>query len=372
MLALGFFDGILGVAWIAAHGALGASIDQLGWILTSMGLGSALGALAAPYLTRINHPLNLLQCALIVQLCVMALIFTTPSVAVLAIFYGVRGLANGLAHATLNGYFVPRIGAKKLMTVHGSWGVGTAGAGFIAGISLDLNAPWFTTYIIGTFLCALGIFLLIRIQYRFDPLEASTSQELAKPRPALHWSLGIIAIITSGGLYVGLEQSVGNWSASLLNARFFLDGGMTGLAVALFWGTLTLGRFTLGLLPLSDRALLATASFSVLAILGLLMSAPTAMIATLALGFAGLAMAPIAPYLLSLSSQMVPRHHYMTITSLQIVAFSSGAALIPGVLSVSAAQFGLSSIYIGFFCVSATLCAGVIMSLREIREKQVC
>ena len=119
MLSLVFFDGILGVAWIAAHTALNASIDQLGWILGFMGIGSALGAVTAPWLTRTYHPLVVLRGALMVQMCLMLMIFTVPSIAGLAIFYGLRGLANGMAHATLNGYLGPRIGAKKLMTVHG-------------------------------------------------------------------------------------------------------------------------------------------------------------------------------------------------------------------------------------------------------------
>ncbi|NBS12506.1 MAG: hypothetical protein EBS77_07565 [Gammaproteobacteria bacterium] len=372
MLALGFFDGILGVTWIVAHSALDATIDQLGWVLASMGLGSALGAITAPYLTRSLHPLTLLQGALILQLCLMAVIFIAPSVAVLAAFYGVRGLANGLAHATLNGYFGPRIGAKKLMTVHGSWGVGTAVAGLIAGITLDLSAPWFTTYLIGTLPCMLSLVLLHRIHQRFDALGVSQSSGPSASGSPLHWTLGIIAIIASGALYVGLEQSVGNWSASLLNDQFLLDGGLTGIAVGLFWGALTIGRFTLGLLPFSERVLLITAAVSVLAALGLFLLAPTPAVAMVALCLAGLSMAPIAPYVLSLGSQMVSHHQHMTMTSLQIVAFSLGAALIPGVLGLSAASLGLSSIYIGFLCISAALCAGVIVALRDNREKQVC
>ena len=370
MLSLGFFDGILGVAWIAAHTALNASIDQLGWILGFMGIGSALGAVTAPWLTRTYHPLVVLRGALMVQMCLMLMIFTVPSIAGLAIFYGLRGLANGMAHATLNGYFGPRIGAKKLMTVHGSWGIGTATAGLIAGIALDLKAPWFVAYLMGALLCAVGIAQLFRIRQRFDVLEPLASLNQSSDR--ITWSLGIVAVIVSGALYVGLEQSVGNWTGSLLMNQFSLDGGLTGIAVGLFWGALTIGRFTLGLLPISERTLLLVSSVVLcLTLLGLLV-APSPALAIIALTTAGLAMAPLAPFLLSLGSQMVPRQQHMTLTSLQIVAFSLGAAAIPALLGLTAATAGLSIIYIGFLGVAIALCVGVIISLHDSRETRPC
>ena len=355
MLSLGFFDGILGVAWIAAHTALNTSIDQLGWILGFMGIGSALGAVTAPWLTRTYHPLVVLRGALMVQMCLMLMIFTVPSIAGLAIFYG---------------NFGPRIGAKKLMTVHGSWGVGTATAGLIAGIALDLKAPWFVAYLMGALLCAVGIALLFRIRQRFDVLEPLASLNQSSDR--ITWSLGIVAVIVSGALYVGLEQSVGNWTGSLLMNQFSLDGGLTGIAVGLFWGALTVGRFTLGLLPISERTLLLVSSVVLcLTLLGLLV-APSPALAIIALTTAGLAMAPLAPFLLSLGSQMVPRQQHMTLTSLQIVAFSMGAAAIPALLGLTAATAGLSIIYIGFLGVAIALCVGVIISLHDSRETRPC
>jgi len=367
MLSLGFFDGILGVAWLAAHQALMAPVEQLGWIIAPMGLGSALGALAAPIVMARLQPLPTLKYALTVQVLITLLLVVAPSIAALSLLYGCRGLANGLAHSALNGYFGPRIGAKKLMTVHGAWGIGTASAGVVAGLALDLELPWYAAYIPCGMLTLGAIALLTRIHNRFDGLD-HTGPASTQSINRIPWHWGTLALVSSGALYVGLEQSVGNWGSSVLTARFTLDGGLVGLAIGLFWGALTLGRFTLGQLPIREHTLLRAATVGLmLSLLGLWL-APTPTVAIVFLMLSGLCMAPVAPYLLSLGSQMVPQSARLTLTSYQIVAFSAGAACLPLAYGLNAQWLGLNSIFVGFVVIAIALWLSVSRSLRTLKE----
>ena len=60
MLSLGFFDGILGVAWLSIHDDLGVSLESLGWVLGAVGVGSAFGSAMFPTVVRSLSHLNVL------------------------------------------------------------------------------------------------------------------------------------------------------------------------------------------------------------------------------------------------------------------------------------------------------------------------
>ena len=149
MLSLGFFDGILGVAWLSIHDDLGVSLESLGWVLGAVGVGSAFGSAMFPTVVRNLSHLNVLALSLGVQAIVCMLVILTNQYWLLVILYAARGFFNGLAHASLNAYFAQRISPQHLMNIHGGWGVGTALAGFLCGVLITTDWGWEPVYLIG-------------------------------------------------------------------------------------------------------------------------------------------------------------------------------------------------------------------------------
>ena len=91
MLSLGFFDGILGVAWLSIHDDLGVSLESLGWVLGAVGVGSVFGSAMFPAVVRSLSHLNVLALSLGVQAIVCMLVILTNQYWLLVILYAVRG-----------------------------------------------------------------------------------------------------------------------------------------------------------------------------------------------------------------------------------------------------------------------------------------
>lgn len=351
MLSLGFFDGILGVTWLAVHGSLNTSIASLGWVLGAMGVGSAIGSITAPILLRQIDHLRALYFALAIQVMCMVLIGLSNVIWVFAMWYGLRGLANGVAHASLNAFFAPRISARHLMNVHGGWGVGTASAGLFSGLLLSADYPWFTVYLVGAVL-TIGAMSLVWMSLKHFEGWSAADHELGDLSRGLPWA--VMVLILAGGVYVGLEQGVGNWLSALLVATQGAEVSMAGLATAIFWGSLTGGRFVLTRIPGSEESILIWSSAIVVLALVVALAVPLP-IQLLCYGLAGLAMAPIAPFVLTVVSRRVAVERRDHVMSVQIVAFSVGAAAVPAFFGLIASYGSMGAIVWGFVGVAVLL-----------------
>lgn len=351
MLALGFFDGILGVTWLVAHLSLNASLESLGWVLGAVGFGSAIGSAFAPtLLKRVSH-LRALYMALAVQTACMVLIGLSTSLWVFVVWYGVRGLANGVAHASLNAYFAPRISSRHLMNIHGGWGIGTASAGLLSGLLLGAGLAWYWIYLIGALLTA-GALSLVWMSLKHFAGWSTPDQAVVVSAGRLTWPVWIL--ILSGGLYVGLEQGVGNWLSALLVETAEAEVSTAGVATAIFWGALTGGRFLLTRVRGSEETILLRAA---VVILLSVCAAPWLSLVgqMVCYGLSGLAMAPLAPFIITVVARQVPAAKRDQVMALQILVFSAGAALIPAAYGVLATQFSITVIAGGIAATAALL-----------------
>ncbi len=351
MLALGFFDGILGVTWLVAHVSLNASLESLGWILGAVGFGSAIGSAFAPtVLKRVSH-LRSLYLALAVQTVCMLFIGFSESLWVFAMWYAVRGLANGIAHASLNAFFAPRISSRHLMNIHGGWGIGTASAGLLSGVLLGAGFAWYWIYVIGALLSA-GALSMVWLSLKHFATWSSPEHAIESAAGRLTWP--VWTLILSGGLYVGLEQGTGNWLSALLVETAGAEVPTAGVATAIFWGALTGGRFLLTRIRGSEESILIWAT---VVILVSVCAAPWLPLAgqMACYGLSGLAMAPLAPFIITVVARQVSSSKRDQVMALQILVFSAGAALIPAVYGVLATQFSITVIAGGIAATAALL-----------------
>lgn len=365
MLSLGFFDGILGVAWLAIHQSVDTRIESIGVALALVGGGSALGSALAPYVLKTVSHLTLLKAALVTQCMIMLILGLSESLVVFAALYGVRGVANGFAHASLNAFFAPRMTGAHLMNVHGGWGIGIASAGLTTGWILSQGFDWWIPYALGGLLTLIAVCCLWVARPTLHGLMMHSSDDSSAFSGI---SAPMICAILGGFVYVGLEQGVGNWISVVMVAMHAVDAGFAGLATGLFWSALTLGRFTLGLIRLPEHQILIGASGCVLISLACLPFAPAyAQIGLYVL--TGLAMAPIAPFILVFGARMVPAGARDAMLSMQIVSFSAGAAVIPALFGVVATEFSIERVLVGFVGVACLLLIAVVATLKNLENR---
>lgn len=161
-------------------------------------------------------------------------------------------------------------------------------------------------------------------------------------------------MILSGGLYFGLEQGTGNWLSALLVETAGAEVPTAGVATVIFWGALTGGRFLLTRIRGSEESILIWAT---VVILVSVCAAPWLPLAgqMACYGLSGLAMAPLAPFIITVVARQVSSSKRDQVMALQILVFSAGAALIPAVYGVLATQFSITVIAGGITATAALL-----------------
>ena len=361
MLCLGFFDGVLGVAWLSIHGDLSVSLESLGWVLGAVGIGSAVGSAIFPSLVRSTAHLNLLSISLGVQALVLFAVVLSQQYWVFVVLYAIRGIANGLAHAALNAFFAQRISPQHLMNIHGGWGIGTASAGFLSGLMIAADWGWESVYLFGGALSLAAMGAVFKTRHNFHHLGVSLD---SKQHDVFRMTLPIVFAVLSGALYVGLEQGIGNWISSILVA---VDGAsiqQAGIATGLFWGGLTLGRFTLTRIPVSTLQMLRWASALIGVILLVLILMPTEL-KIVAYAFLGFAMAPMSAFILTAGARLVPAGKRDLMMAIQVLSFSAGAAVIPAALGGVASVTSIAMVHIGFIGVAALLIVSIWITVKE-------
>lgn len=363
MLSLGFFDGILGVAWLGVYRSLDAPIESLGWVLAAVGLGSAVGSALAPFMLRHVSHLSLLACALWMQALCMGLIGLSAAFWAFALFYGIRGLFNGIAHAALNAFFAPRISARHLMNVHGGWGLGTASAGLLAGVLLDTGFSWVIVYLFGAVISALAGWMVWQGASRFGHLAVQPSLTGVSVKAL---SLPVLGLLIAGALYVGLEQGVGNWLSTWVVSTQGVSLASAGALTAMFWGGLTLGRFSLNRLPGDETQVLKGSAVIITLGIACLPVVPVSWL-WLCVGVIGVSMAPVAPFVLTAVSLAVPAHRRDAVMAWQILGFSAGAATLPALYGLLAEAFSLQAIPLGFLASAALLLGLFWLTLNRLR-----
>jgi MFS transporter, FHS family, glucose/mannose:H+ symporter len=153
---------------------------------------------------------------------------------------------------------------------------------------------------------AFGLLGLLAIPFAFLPLLADRRDFGASvfgPAPAgikESATIGYFALLAF--LYVGIEASVGNWMSTYATRAIAWNFSDSGLALAVFWGALLLGRATtpamLGFL--TERRLYRLAVVTTIAGISLLVAAHNPRVLLAGSALTGLALAPLFPLILSL------------------------------------------------------------------------
>lgn len=354
----GTVTALLGAILPAIRMRYGVSDEQAGSLFVAQFAGSSLGAL----LSQVRYGASVAVGSVLIAAGLAALAFSPWPVAHLAVFC--FGLGLGLAIPATNVIIAHAGGERRaasLNILNMVWGAGAATSPLV----VALLQHWFTLTGSLVFLAAIAGFifvvvLLAGIAHLGASDCASLLTDAAKPRPAQPWIMAYFSLMLF--LYVGVESSIGGWTAAYAKEIGLADPIPT-VALFCFWLALVGGR---ALTPITLRFLAEPRLFvgalllAVCGILFLITSHSNATVTTSAfLTAAGLA--PIFASILSLLSRRAERHQ-MRIPGWVFSLAGMGGAAMPWLVGTVSTRGG--SIRYGFL-VPAFAIVLILMMLRN-------
>jgi fucose permease len=248
----------------------------------------------------------------------------------------------------------------SLNWLHACYGVGAAIGPAIMTVVLGRGLPWQRGYalVASAQLVLAGCFALTVRSWPRTAGAGGTSQHddaatirATLARPAAR--LGIATFIA----YAGVEASFGAWTYTLLTAGRGLPAVEAGLAVTLFWGSLTAGRLLAASAGsvVDARRMLNGSIAAVVAGSIVVWAAADPLVTLGGVAIAGCACGPIFPTLVATTPARVGAEHAGNAVGFQIAFAAVGLSLVPGAVGMIADAAGVSTLATLFVALSLLL-----------------
>jgi len=327
-VVLGVASSLLGPALLPILSDFHMSASQSGVLFLASSCGYVLAVLVGgPSGDRWNRGLVLRTGAFV--LCAgLALVAIAPVWVLVATSLCVVSIGSGIVDSGSNALMIdialPEGHAREQSMLHAFFGFGALLGPLLIGGFLAVHMGWRPAYAVDSIAAAVLIVLYVRA-----PMPGHRAQEnKVDIRSMIRLALTPLVLVLGLflGVYVGVEVLLGDWSAAYLQDIHHLGKVAAATSVSLYWGGLAFGRLLSAYATrwFSGRALLLlTCGFS-LAACCVLVFAPNAPVALVALAASGLGYAAIFPLAMAVAGEVFPEV----------------AGSIAGLLIASAAVFG--------------------------------
>lgn len=351
-ISLGLPDASFGVAWPLFRADIGAPLEAAGLLSVVLTACSALSALSSGWVNKRlgTGPTVAVSCILTaVGLLGYSL---APSFLWVMAAAVPLGLGAGAVDSSLNAHVAANYASRHMNWLHASWGVGATLGPVIMSQTLVAGLSWRSGYrTLATIQAALGVAFVASLGLwrkrgrlagsAVAAAEAASGtggarlEGLRRPEPWLQ--------IASYALYAAAEYAVGIWSASLLVESRGMDAARSGLFVSFYYGGIMAGRVLTGFVSdrLGNRVMVKGGLAVALAGLALLAARSPGWLALPALLLVGLGFAPVFPGLMHETPRRFGENTYRQIIGFQMAAACVGGAVLPGLVGLAAAAFGL-------------------------------
>jgi fucose permease len=347
----------MGVAWPSAVDDLGRTLGELGLVTFAYGAGYTISTLASGDLTRrfTTGPL-LVVAAFAAAGSLGALAFTSTWMMFLVATL-LLGVAGGLLDSSVNAYVAVHRGARSMGVIHTGYGIGSAIGPLFLTALLTVGASWRIAF--GT-LAAADLLLAVAFVATVGALDRVGSR--SERRPSAEGKRIVFALsVTVFFLYAGVAAGTGAWAFILLTEGRGIGTAVAGIAVAAFWGGMTISRLTLGILgdridP--DRVLTASGVATVISLF-VLWFAPTPLIGIVALVGSGIAHGSVFPLEMILTARRFGAAYTPWAVGYEIAAANVGVALVAGGIGLLVGRWDAAIVAPALFIIAILLLAAI-------------
>ncbi|UQZ89514.1 MFS transporter [Deltaproteobacteria bacterium Smac51] len=352
-VSLGLPDTVLGVAWPKMRLTFEAPLEMAGLLISLTTILSVFSSLSTGWLMkRWNAGKILTICAFTTALAMLGY-GLAPSAAVVAGFTILFGLGQGAVDTAVNSFMSRHYSSRQMNWIHGCWGVGATGGPLVFTAVFALGLSWRAGYLtIFVIQMALGLFFLTTLKLWPNDREADAAKDIrnGQVKPASNkasagkksW-LGAASGVAFYVFYPGVEVVTGLWGASYLVEVLNCEASTAGAAVAMYWASLTAGRFLVGFVAdkFENAAImrggLAVASIGIAIIF--FTASPAFFFAALA--FIGLGLSPLYPTMMHETPQRAGAERLELVTGFQVGAALAGTAVVPALTGFLARHLSL-------------------------------
>ena len=349
-VSLGLPDGVLGVAWTTMR----ADLNQP---LAAVGLISIMATVSSATCTFFSHrliqrlgtgPLVMLS-GFLTGLALLGFSMA-PAFGWLLVLAIPLGLGAGAVDAGLNHFVAAHYSSRHMNWLHGCWGIGATLGPLIMGTALLSPGGWHSGYqVIALMQLSMAVVLWLTLPLWKhenatpppDP-QARVHLHLKPLAPRALW-LAPLAFL----LYVAAEMSTGLWAASILVNERHTSTATAGLWTSFFFGSITAGRFGIGLVAqrLGNRRLIRLGILTALAgATSFAMPGLPAPVSLFGLVLMGLGCAPIYPSMMHETARRFPADVTGKVIGMQIGFSYVGVSVIPAAFGLLAAFAGLGMV----------------------------
>ena len=367
-VSLGLPDTLIGIAWPSVRGTFSLQHSDVAWIFFGSGCSYLLSSIFAGRLLKLMSVGSLLAgSSLLVGMSGLNFGFAHvwPLFASGALLHG---LGSGAIDAGLNHYVANHFSARHMNWLHACYSLGAMIGPLIMTGMIAWTHSWRGGYLlVASILLVLALSFGLTRRLWNDPelrpdssLQTQSVQHISTAQAfrdrTVWWHIALFFI------YAGIEVSLGQWSFSILTESRGITPEVAGVWVAVYWGSILGGRILFGfIVDRFDLDSLVRSSMAVV-LFGTALFAwnPAPIMNPIALGIAGLGLAPIYPCLMTRTPQRLGKQVAAHAIGFQVGAAMIGVAVLPSATGLVAEHVGLS--YAGTTIVAMAV---ILLALHE-------
>lgn len=349
-ISLGLPDSLLGVGWPEMYGELGVPQSYAGFLSMTISLGTIVASFFSGKWIRYAGTGKVTAFSVFGTAVALFGFYLAPSFLWLIVAALPLGLGAGAVDAGLNDYVARHYQAHHMNWLHSFWGIGALASPLIMGQILANQQSWRIGYRLVSVIQFVVFLLLVvtlpmwrrretRQAMTQIPVEIKETKfinmiRLKKVRYALYAFF----------FYIGVEATMGLWASSYLIQAKGINPAKAAMAVAGFFGFITLGRFLSGFMSmlLTNRQLIVLGQGLIMVGSVLLWQGTRYPLLVAGVCFIGFGCAPIYPAMLHETPTRFGQMLAQQIMGIQMAIACTGAIALPPLFGFLVPQVGIA------------------------------
>ena len=343
-ISLGLPDGALGIGWPLMRLDFGVPIHYAGFILF---ITLPLSALSSLMSAQLGEKFGVGKIAFVSALLTSSSLLGISTVRTywgLILFSIGLGIGQGAVDALLNAYVAKHFNARHMSWLHACWALGaTIGPALMTRV-ISTSGAWSMGYLsLGSAQLVIAAILLLSLGFWLHDDPVARNKQKIRSAFDKRMLFGMALFF----LYVGAELSIGLWSNSFLIEKMGLAASVSGYLVALYYGSIMVGRFLSGFVAvrLGNRGLIRLGLVVVSGGLFMMYVAQDIVFLRLGMILMGLGLAPLYPAMMHETPRRFKEDAATRLIGYQVGIAYGGGMIITAGLGFLFNMFDLSIFY---------------------------